>query len=225
MEFIAAYCKRNTVQNPYILKSNPMQAIRAGHDLLCRCSRGRTPAHIDPYGYHFVGCKFNANAIRLHDNLVHQLVLLFRTLNLFVTLEPIHMFNNIESEDNRRPDILINNPYGGGPRIILDVAVTGVNGQARHSDEDTDQPLRHRFNQKKAKYAQIAQTNGLYFIPAIFSHTGQIHQAIMDLMFNQIKLKLELADPQVQNDKIQGTLRFWVRQLVSSIKQRHAGLF
>ena len=116
-------------------------------------------------------------------------------------------------------DILIKNPYGGGAQIILDIAITGVNGQTRHSDQDTDQPLRLRFNQKKAKYGQIAQDNGLSFIPAFFSHTGQIHQAIMDLMFNQIKLKLELADPQVQSDKIQGTLRFWVRQLTSVIKK------
>ena len=32
-------------------------------------------------------------------------------------------------------------------------------------------------------------------------------------MFNQIKLRLELADPQVQSSKIQSTFRFWVTQL------------
>ena len=120
-------------------------------ELICRCTRGRTPIHIDPYGYHLVGCKFDAHAIRLHDNVVHTLVMLFRSLGLAVTLEPIHLFANIQSDDNRRPDILINNPYGGGPRIILDVAVTGVNDQSRRSDQDTDQPLNHRFNQKKVE--------------------------------------------------------------------------
>ena len=151
MEFIAACCKRNTVENPYILKSNPIHGIRAGQELLCRCSRGRLRTLIDPYGYHLIACRFGGLALRMHDNVVHKLVVLFQSLNLAVTLEPIHLFANIQSEGNRRPDILINNPYGGGPRIILDVAVTGVNGQARHSDQDTDQPLRHRFNQKKAK--------------------------------------------------------------------------
>ena len=57
------------------------------------------------------------------------------------------------------------------------------------------------------------------FIPAIFSHTGQIHESIMDLMFNQIKLKMELIDPQVQNSKIQGMLRFWVKQLTVVINR------
>ena len=52
---------------------------------------------------------------------------------MVVTLEPLHLFANIQAEDNRRPDILINNPYGGGPQIILDVAVTGVtNGSKLH---------------------------------------------------------------------------------------------
>ena len=41
----------------------------------------------------------------------------------------------------------------------------------------------------------------------------------MDFMFNQIKLKLELADPQVKSSKIQGTLRFWTRQLSSVINK------
>ena len=136
-----------------------------------------------------------------------------RSVGLVVTLEPLHLFENIQAEDNRRPDILINNPYGGGPQIILDVAVTGVNGQSRRSDQDTDQPLQYRFNQKMAKYAQVAQDNGFTFIPAIFSHTGQIHKSVMDLMFSQIKGKMELDDPEVQSGKVQGMLNLWVKQL------------
>ena len=66
-----------------------------------------------------------------------------------VILEPLHLFENIQDEDNRRPDILISNPYGGGPQIILDVAVTGVNGQSRRSDTETDQPLEFRCDQNE----------------------------------------------------------------------------
>ncbi len=72
------------------------------------------------------------------------------------------------------------------------MAVTGVVGRSRCSDEDVDQPMRiTRFNQKKAKYDHIARANGLTFIPAIFSHTGQIHDTIKGWMFNQIKMKME----------------------------------
>ena len=38
------------------------------------------------------------------------------------------MFPDLEPDDNRRPDILIRNPYGGGGQIIIDAAVTGFNG-------------------------------------------------------------------------------------------------
>ena len=89
---------------------------------------------------------------------------------MVVVLEPLHLFENIQTDDNRRPDICINNPYGGGRQIILDVAVTGVTGQSRRTDLDTDQPLDYRYNQKMTKYARVAQENGFDFIPAIFSH-------------------------------------------------------
>ena len=87
-------------------------------------------------------------------------------------------------DDDRRPDIFINNPYGGGPQIVLDVAATGVNGQPRRSDQDADQPLQHRLNQKMAKNAQAAHTHGFSFTPAIFSDAGQIHQAAMAFRLN-----------------------------------------
>ena len=45
------------------------------------------------------------------------------------------------------------------------------------------------------------------------------HEAIMDLMYSQIKLKMELIDPQVQSSKIQSMLRFWVRQLTLVINR------
>ena len=61
-------------------------------------------------------------------------------------MEPLHLFENIQDEDHRRPDILISNPYGGGPQIILDVAVTGVTGQSRRSDLHADQPLENISN-------------------------------------------------------------------------------
>ena len=35
----------------------------------------------------------------------------------------------------------------------------------------------------------------------------------MDLMFNQIKLKMELAGPEARSGEVQNTLNFWVKQL------------
>ena len=81
-----------------------------------------------------MGCTVHGFAKNMHDNVTHQMVTQLRSQGLVVLLEPMHLFENIQDEDNRRPDILISNPYGGGPQIILDVAVTGVNGQSRRSD-------------------------------------------------------------------------------------------
>ena len=56
----------------------------------------------------------------------------------------------------------------------VDVAVTGVDGQSRASDEATERPLQTRYDQKMAKYGRVAEQNSLRFTPAAFSNTGQI---------------------------------------------------
>ena len=38
-------------------------------------------------------------------------------------------------------------------------------------------------------------------------------------MFNQIKMKMELDDPQVQRGKIQSVMRYWTRQLSAVINK------
>ena len=41
-----------------------------------------------------------------------------------------------------------------------------------------------------AKYGHVAEQNRLQFIPAIFSHAGQIHAAFRDLLREQTRHKL-----------------------------------
>ena len=41
----------------------------------------------------------------------------------------------------------------------------------------------------------------------------------MGWMFNQIKMKMELIDPQVQNGKIQSVMRYWIKQLTAVINR------
>ena len=218
-EFKAAMCKRNTLENPSIPKPNPQLHEGSNNLFPCRCNRRM---FCDLFGYHWPSCPFLGFAKIFHDSVAHLMVTHLRSSGLVVHLEPLHLFENIQDEDHRRPDILISNPYGGGPQIILDVAVTGVTGQSRRTDLDADQPLQYRFNQKMTKYAQVAQDNGFVFIPAIFSQTGQIHKAVLDLMFSQIKYKLELDDPEVQSSKIKGMFNLWVKQLSCVINRTAA---
>ena len=145
---------------------------------------------IDRFGYHFTGCKKEGNAIRLHDNVVHTLVALFRSLGLSVALEPMHMFSDLQSDDNRRPDILIRNPYGGGRQIIIDAAVVGFNGSTRTNNNKPEQVVIAREKQKIRKYGTVAEENQLSFYPGVFSTTGEMGESIKNLFLQQIRLKL-----------------------------------
>ena len=134
------------------------------------------PKSIDSFGYHMVGCKIGANAIRLHDEVVFLLVKLSRSLRLDAIVEPLCLFVGVGADgSNQRPDILLGNLRGFGKQVTLDVDVTGIDGQSITSDEATDRPLNVRYEQKMTKYHRVADENGFQFVPAVFSHTGQIH--------------------------------------------------
>ena len=86
----------------------------------------------------------------------------------------MNLFSDFEPDDNRRPDILIRNPYGGGKQIIIDVAVTGIDGTTRTNDDKPEQPLVVRRKQKKRKHGRTAKLNGFAFFAATFSYASQM---------------------------------------------------
>ena len=55
----------------------------------------------------------------------------------------------------------------------VDVAVTGLDGQSRPTEDHPNRHLQARYDQKMAKYGYVAEQNRLQLIPAIFSHTGK----------------------------------------------------
>ena len=93
---------------------------------------------------------------------------LFRTLRLDAIVEPMRLFANAgEDASNQRPDIFIRNPRELGRQVIIDVAVTGVDGQSRSSDEASERPLQIRYDQKMAKYGRIAEQSNLRFLELV----------------------------------------------------------
>ena len=46
-----------------------------------------------------------------------------------------------ENACSQRPDIFLRNPRGLGRQVIIDVAVAGVDGQSRATDEAVERPL------------------------------------------------------------------------------------
>ena len=61
----------------------------------CRRDGGARPKSIDPFGYHLVGCKTGARAIRLHDEVVSLLARLFRCLRVDAVVEPIRILADL----------------------------------------------------------------------------------------------------------------------------------
>ena len=186
---------------------------REDHRLFqCACDGGACPKLIDPFGYHFVGCKTAANAIRLHDEVVAVVARLFRSLRLDVIVEPTSLFDqSLGDVGNQRPDIHIRNPRNSRDQVIIDVALTGVDGQSRTSDEAVERPLQVRYDQKIAKYGQVAKQNELRLIPAVFSHTGQVHEAFKVFAKEQIRAKLEHFEGPVKNSKVRSHMNWWVK--------------
>ena len=114
----------------------------------------------------------------------------------------MHLFSDFEPDENRRPDILIRNPYGGDKQTIIDVAVTAIAGTNRTIDDKPNQPLVARRKQKTRKYGPTAEANHLYLCPAVFSHTGEMDVIIKNLFLEQIRLKLQLVDGEVKKSKV-----------------------
>ena len=83
---------------------------------------------------------------------------------------------------------------------IYIIAVTGVDGHCMTSDDLLERPLQVRYDQKMAKYGQAAERNDLRFIPAVFSHTGQIHEAFKVFVKEQIRLKFEAFEGDVKGE-------------------------
>ena len=73
----------------------------------------------------------------MHDEVVAVVAWLFRSLRLDVIVEPTSLFDHsLGDVSNQRPDIHIRNPRKSHQQVIIDVALTGVDGQSRTSDED-----------------------------------------------------------------------------------------
>ena len=74
-----------------------------------------------------------------------------------------------------------------------------------------ERPLQVRYDQKMAKYEQVAHQNSLRLTPATFSHTGQIHEALKIFVKEQIRAKLEHFEGPVKSSKVKSHMNWWVK--------------
>ena len=52
---------------------------------------------------------------------------------------------------------MLRSPGGFGRQVIMDVAVTGLDGQSRPTEDHPNRHLQARYDQKMAKYGYIAE--------------------------------------------------------------------
>ena len=95
--------------------------------------------------------------------------------------------------------------------MILDVAVTVIDGQSRTSDDVADRPFNVRHDQKMAKYHRLADQSGFHFVPAVFSHISQIHKSIERLIAEQIRNMLAFSEGVVKQSRVRSTMRWWTK--------------
>ena len=69
--------------------------------------------------------------------------------------------------------------------------------------DDPYKPLEYRYKQKINKYQRVTDQNGLQLIPAVFSHTGQIHGEIKRFIKDQICLQLTFTEGEAKPSKIE----------------------
>ena len=59
-----------------------------------------------------------------------------------------------------------------------------------------------------AEHGQVARQNNLRLTPAIFSHTGQIHEAFKIFVKEQIRAKLEHFEGPVKSSKLKSHMHW-----------------
>ena len=99
-EFVLAICRRNTVavDDATVPKYTPLISRENPQLFYCACDGRARPKAINPCGYHLVGCKIGANAIRLHDEVVAIVAKLFRSLRLDAIVEPLRLFSDADED-------------------------------------------------------------------------------------------------------------------------------
>ena len=97
---------------------------------------------------------------RINKSIIILILMLFRSLRLDAIVELIRLFDEaLGVHNNQRPDILLRSPRGFGRQIIMDVAVTGIDGQSRPTEDFHNRYLQVRYDQNMAKYGYIAEQN------------------------------------------------------------------
>ena len=68
-----------------------------------------------------------------------------------------------------------------------------------------------------AKYGRVAEQSGLLLVPAVFSHTGQIHGEFKAFVKEQIKQKLVAFEGDAKPSKTRSAMKWWSKCISMAI--------
>ena len=68
-----------------------------------------------------------------------------------------------------------------------------------------------------AKYGRVAEQSGLLLVPAVFSHTGQIHGEFKAFVKEQIKQKLVAFEGDAKVSKTRAAMKWWSKCISMAI--------
>ena len=68
-----------------------------------------------------------------------------------------------------------------------------------------------------AKYGRVAEQSNLLFVPAVFSHTGQIHGEFKAFVKEQIKQKLVAFEGDAKASKTRSAMKWWSKCISMAI--------
>ena len=91
-------------------------------------------------------------------------------------LEERRVFQEINPDDNRRPDITVYNPSNTvAARLLLDISITSPLTGYTGGNFPVGSAAKARFNEKMNNYGAAAAQQGFSFLPIIFESTGFVH--------------------------------------------------
>ena len=68
-----------------------------------------------------------------------------------------------------------------------------------------------------AKYGRVAEQSNLRFVPAVFSHAGQIHGEFKAFVKEQIKQKLVAFEGDAKASKTRSVMKLWSKCISMAI--------
>jgi hypothetical protein len=165
----------------------PADRMIEGLRCICKPAGNSEFGHVDPVGHHLAtGCNCGNHRQQTHDGAADELNRILRYAGMSTQREERHVFDNAGqgTVSAKRPDIsVLNSPEHLHTKLLLDVSVAtpllgskkGVIYAPTPPDRVAGKVAEGRYNNKMARYGDLAAAKGFGFLPFVFESSGRMH--------------------------------------------------